>query len=97
MEAKLSNQTKTCSSIVKLVCSVLYCIDELALFTFFLLACLHILLKNIKWTELYMGAALLLGLFKKPKCVRSSDFAHFWKAEMILNQSYFIHFFLKWV
>ena len=36
-------------------------------------------------------------LFKKPKYVRSSDFAHFWKAEMIPNQSYFIHFFLKWV
>ena len=37
----------------------------------------------------------LLGLFKKPKYVRSSYFAHFWKAEMILNQSYFIHFFLN--
>ena len=26
-----------------------------------------------------------LGLFKKPKYVGSSDFANFWKAEMILN------------
>ena len=44
------------------VCSVLYCIDELALFTFFcLLACTHCL-KNIKWTELYSSGVLKLAM-----------------------------------
>ena len=38
---------------------------------------------------------LSIGLFTLPKCVRFSNFELFWVAEIILNQSYFNHFFLN--
>ena len=43
----------------------------------------------------FSGGANTLGLFTLPKCVQFSNFELFWVAEIILNQSYFNHFFLN--
>ena len=41
------------------------------------------------------NSTYVLGLFKKPKYVRSSDFAHFWKAEIDSRSKLFHTFFSK--
>ena len=67
----------------------------------------HLLKKKItsivyllsRWKHMYASyiflLSLRLGLFTLPKCVRFPNFELFWVAEIILNQSYFNHFFLN--